>query len=123
MPDPMAARRLIQPLFARKQVAGYADLMAEEAAAVARRWESAARDGAGVDAHAEMVRLTLRVVGRSIFRNEVERAIAVLDSAFPVLNRHTFRPGNVTGGHAGVLADAGQQAGGASPASAVQRRR
>jgi hypothetical protein len=48
-----------------------------------------------------MVRLTLRVVGRSIFCNEVERAIAVLDSAFPVLNRHTFRPGNVTGGHRG----------------------
>ena len=84
-------RRLIQPLFARKQVAGYADLMAEEAAAVARRWESAARDGAGVDAHAEMVRLTLRVVGRSIFGDDVERAVAVLDSAFPVLNRHTFR--------------------------------
>ena len=91
MPDPMAARRLIQPLFTRKQVEGYADLMAREAGAVARRWESAARDGADVDAHAEMVRLTLRVVGRSIFGNEVERAIAVLDSAFPVLNRHTFR--------------------------------
>ena len=84
-------RRLIQPLFTRKQIAGYADLMAEEAAAVARQWESAARAGAGVDAHAEMVRLTLRVVGRSIFGDQVEPAVAVLDSAFPVLNHHTFR--------------------------------
>ena len=84
-------RRLIQPLFTRKQIAGYANLMAGEAAAVARRWESAARDGAGVDAHAEMVRLTLRVVGRSIFGDEVEPAVAVLNSAFPVLNRYTFR--------------------------------
>ena len=84
-------RRLIQPLFTRKQIASYADLMAEEAAAVARRWESAAHDGAGVNAHAEMVRLTLRVVGRSIFGDDVEEAVTVLDSAFPVLNRHTFR--------------------------------
>ena len=38
-----------------------------------------------------MVRLTLRVVGRSIFGDEVEPAVAVLGSAFPVLNRHTFR--------------------------------
>ena len=38
-----------------------------------------------------MVRLTLRVVGRSIFGDQVEPAVAVLDSAFPVLNHHTFR--------------------------------
>jgi len=84
-------RRLIQPLFTRKQIAGYADLMAQEAAAVARRWESAARVGAGIDAHAEMVRLTLRVVGRTIFGDEVEPAVPVLGSAFPVLTRHTIR--------------------------------
>ena len=84
-------RRLIQPLFTRKQIASYADLMAEEAAAVVARWERATRNGGGVDANAEMVRLTLRVVGRSIFGDDVERAVAVLDSAFPVLNRRTFR--------------------------------
>jgi cytochrome P450 len=84
-------RRLIQPLFTRKQIAGYADLMGEEAAQVAGRWERAARDGGRVDANAEMVRLTLRVVGRSIFGDDVERAVPVLNSAFPVLNRRTFR--------------------------------
>lgn len=84
-------RRLVQPLFTRKQIASYAELMAEEAAAVARRWRRAARAGESVDANAEMVRLTLRVVGRSIFGEDVERAVAVLDSAFPVLNRATFR--------------------------------
>ena len=84
-------RRLIQPLFTRKQIAGYAELMAEEAAAAAERWQRATDDGARVDAHAEMVRLTLRVVGRSIFGDDVERAIPVLDSAFPVLNHRTFQ--------------------------------
>lgn len=84
-------RRLIQPLFTRRQIASYADLMAEEAAAVASRWESAAADGRSADANDEMVRLTLRVVGRSIFGDDVERAVEVLDSAFPVINRRTFR--------------------------------
>jgi cytochrome P450 len=84
-------RRLVQPLFTRRQVATYSALMAEEAAAVAGRWGHAARDGGGVDANAEMVRLALRVVGRAIFGDDVGRAGEVLDSAFPVLNRHAFR--------------------------------
>jgi cytochrome P450 len=84
-------RRLIQPLFTRRRIAAYSELMVQEADAVVERWEGATRDGGVVDANAEMVRLTLRVVGRAIFGDDVERAGAVLDSAFPVLNRHTFR--------------------------------
>jgi len=84
-------RRLVQPLFTRKQIAAYSELMVEEAAALADRWNRATRDGGHVDANAEMVRLALRVVGRAIFGDDVTRAADVLDSAFPVLNRHTFR--------------------------------
>jgi cytochrome P450 len=81
-------RRLTQPLFTRKTVASYSDLMAEEAALLADRWS---RNGSGVDANAEMVRLTLRVVGRAIFGDDVQRTADVLDWAFPVLNRRMFR--------------------------------
>jgi cytochrome P450 len=84
-------RRLVQPLFTRRQIATYAELMAEEAGAAAGRWDRATRNGGIVDANAEMVRLALRVVGRAIFGDDVARAGAVLDSAFPVLNRYTFR--------------------------------
>jgi cytochrome P450 len=84
-------RRLIQPLFTRKQVAGYAGLMAEEAALVADRWERARRNDRGVDANSEMVGLALRVVGRALFGEDVGRARGVLDPAFAVLGRHTFR--------------------------------
>jgi cytochrome P450 len=85
-------RRLIQPLFTRRQIATYTGLMAEEADAVAERWAAAAaRNGGTVDANAEMVRLTLRVVGRSIFGDEVDEAGDVLDSVFAQLNRHTFK--------------------------------
>jgi cytochrome P450 len=81
-------RRLIQPLFTRKAIAGYADLMTEEAVAVADRWERTAGE---VDANADMVDLTLRVVGRAIFGGDVDRAAEVVDWAFPVLNGWTFR--------------------------------
>jgi cytochrome P450 len=85
-------RRLVQPLFTRKQVAAYAELMAEEASSVADRWDHATRAGEDtVDANAAMVRLALRVVGRAIFGDDVAKTSHVLDSAFPVLNRHTFR--------------------------------
>ena len=84
-------RRLVQPLFTGKQVAAYSELMLEEAAAVAGRSDRAARNGGAVDANAEMVRLALRVVGRAIVGDDVARAGDVLDSAFPVLNRHTSR--------------------------------
>jgi cytochrome P450 len=84
-------RRLVQPLFTRRQIATYAELMAEEASAAAGRWDRATRNGGIVDANAEMVRLALRVVGRAIFGDDVARAGVVLDSAFPVLNRYTFR--------------------------------
>jgi cytochrome P450 len=84
-------RRLIQPLFTRKQIASYAEMMAEEAAAVAGRWERAGRNGGVVDVNSEMVRLALRVVGRAIFGDDVSRAGDVLDSAFAVLGRHTVR--------------------------------
>jgi cytochrome P450 len=52
-------RRLVQPLFTRKQIAAYAELMAEEATAVAGRWARARREGAHVHANADMVRLAL----------------------------------------------------------------
>lgn len=84
-------RRLIQPLFTRSQVASYAEVVTEEATAVARRWERAARDASAVDANAEMVELALRVVGRAIFGDDVAKASAVLDSAFPILNHRIMR--------------------------------
>ncbi len=84
-------RRLIQPLFTRREIATYSALMAEEAAAVAERWDRARRNGGSVDANADMVGLALRVVGRAIFGDDLAKASDVLDQAFPVLNRHTFR--------------------------------
>jgi cytochrome P450 len=84
-------RRLIQPLFTRKRIATYATLMAEEAANTADRWARCGSQRGTVDVHAEMTRLTLRVVGRAIFGRDVEHATDVIQRTFPVLTRHTFR--------------------------------
>jgi cytochrome P450 len=84
-------RRLIQPLFTRKQIATYATLMAEEAARTSDRWDRAAGHGGTVDVHSEMLRLTLRVAGRAIFGADVEQATDVIRRTFPVLTRHMLR--------------------------------
>jgi len=75
-------RRFIQPLFTRRRIAGYADAMAAEAHAVSARLGAAGRR---VDLHAEMSRVTLRIVGRLLFGADVERAIPVVGRSFPVL--------------------------------------
>jgi cytochrome P450 len=84
-------RRLIQPLFTRKQIATYATLMAQEAGRTADRWDRTAGQRVTVDAHSEMIRLTLRVVGRAIFGDDVEHATHVIRRTFPVLTRHVLR--------------------------------
>jgi cytochrome P450 len=84
-------RRVIQPLFTRRAIAGYSTLMGEEASLAAERWTSGGRVVPRVDAHAEMTRLTLRVVGRAIFGDDVDEAREVLRSAFPMVTRWAFR--------------------------------
>jgi cytochrome P450 len=80
-------RRLIQPLFTPRQVASYASIMAEETAALLDRWPSRGV----VDAHGEMIHLTLRVVGGSIFGDDLDEAERVLRWAFPIVTVQTQR--------------------------------
>lgn len=81
-------RRLIQPAFHRQRIAAYADVMADCAVKMTHRW----RDGATVDIAREMMRLTLAVVGKTLFDAEVEsdaddvgRALADLMDLFELL--------------------------------------
>ena len=60
-------RRMMAPLFAHKRIAGYADVMAERAA----KWaDSLARAGTADVADA-MMRLTLEIVGKTLFDTEL----------------------------------------------------
>jgi cytochrome P450 len=81
-------RRFIQPLFTRKRIAGYAERMGAEAESLSAHLHAAARGGRPVDLHAEMSRVTLRIVGRLLFGADVERAVPVVAYAFPVLGEY-----------------------------------
>jgi cytochrome P450 len=61
-------RRLSQPAFHRARIATYADVMIDHAARMSERW----RDGDTLDIAEEMMRLTLGIVGKTLFDADVE---------------------------------------------------
>jgi cytochrome P450 len=80
-------RRLLQPLFTRARVALHADSIAEEAVSLGERWARRVT----VDAHAEALRLSVRVAGRTLFDQDLDWAAEPLGRAYPVVSRYTFR--------------------------------
>ncbi|HEY1696894.1 MAG TPA: cytochrome P450 [Polyangiaceae bacterium] len=60
-------RRLAQPAFHRERIAAYAKTMVELTRAAADRW----REGEVRDAHADMMELTLAIVGKTLFGAEL----------------------------------------------------
>jgi cytochrome P450 len=74
-------RRLAQPAFHRARIASYADTMVKYADRLQAEW----KDGEERDIHAEMMRLTLQIVAKTLFdadvdqdAKEVGRALAAL---------------------------------------------
>jgi cytochrome P450 len=61
-------RRMIQPIFHHARLEAYAPVMIEHADRTADRW----RDAQVIDAHGEMTRLTLSIVGKALFGTDVE---------------------------------------------------
>jgi len=81
--DHLRQRRLIQPAFHKERIASYATAMTEYADRVQARWA----DGATLDVAEDMMRLTLGVVGRTLFDADVEsQARNVGDALTSVLN-------------------------------------
>src|SRR6202795_3212376 len=62
-------RRLAQPAFHRARIAGYASTMVEYTEWLLQEWQ----DGEERDIHKEMMRLTLQIVGKTLFDADVER--------------------------------------------------
>jgi cytochrome P450 len=61
-------RRLVQPAFHRERLAGYAAVMSKCALRMRERWQ----DGATLEVSDEMMRLTMSVVGRTLFSADVD---------------------------------------------------
>ncbi len=70
-------RRLMAPAFHRDRIAAFADLMVDYAARMRGSW----RDGATLDVSREMNRLTLSIVGQTLFGVDVESQAAAVGEA------------------------------------------
>ncbi|HXG88865.1 MAG TPA: cytochrome P450 [Vicinamibacterales bacterium] len=70
-------RRLLQPAFHRDRIADYAQTMVDRAAAMGERWKT----GEQFDVSKEMMRLTLAIVGKTLFDKDVESRADVVGKA------------------------------------------
>ncbi|MFD5142053.1 cytochrome P450 [Streptomyces sp. NPDC058401] len=89
--DYLRQRRLVQPLFTKRRVDGYADAVATETAATLAAWEAA--PGGVVDVADEMMTLALRAVARILFGTDVDATADVVDRSFPVITAYVMRRG------------------------------
>ncbi|MBT2542553.1 cytochrome P450 [Streptomyces sp. ISL-44] len=89
--DYLRQRRLVQPLFTRRRVDGYAGAVAAETEAAVASWERAP-DGV-VDVADQMMHLALRAVARILFGTDVEATVDVVDRCFPVITEYVLRRG------------------------------
>lgn len=89
--DYLRQRRLVQPLFTRRRVDGYAGAVAAETEAVIAAWGEAL-DGV-VDVSDEMMHLALRAVARILFGTDVEATADVVARCFPVITDYVLRRG------------------------------
>jgi cytochrome P450 len=74
-------RRLAQPAFHRARIAGLVDTMVAATAERLARWAEPAAGGAVIDVAAEMSELTLTVVGRTLFGQDLSADAAVAGRA------------------------------------------
>ncbi|MCB5165528.1 cytochrome P450 [Streptomyces bambusae] len=92
--DYLRQRRLVQPLFTRRRVDGYAAAVAEETARVLDAWPGlTGPDGGIVDVGGQMMGLALRTVARILFGADVDAAADVVDRSFPQITEYTIRRG------------------------------
>ncbi|MCW3060171.1 MAG: Cytochrome [Capsulimonas sp.] len=79
-------RRMMQPAFHRQRIAEYGRVMASEAERASEWWQ----DGATVDVATEMMRLTLGIVGKTLFgadvENEADEISGALDEAIQMFH-------------------------------------
>jgi cytochrome P450 len=77
-------RRLAQPAFHRARIAAYAETMVRLAERMLEGW----RDGESRDVHAEMMRLTLQIVSKTLFDADVDADVQEVNRALEAIMEH-----------------------------------
>jgi len=88
-------RRLAQPAFHRQRLAGFVTTMTDATASLLDRWADRARRGDVFDVAADMSRLTLDIVGRTLFSRPLDDAAdevgRALVEVLELMNERTLR--------------------------------
>jgi cytochrome P450 len=84
-------RRLMQPAFQHQQIAGFAPIVTELAGAVLESWRAPERRGEPIDIGGEMTHLTLGIVGRTLFGDEIRHGSDRVSTAISTALEHTAR--------------------------------
>lgn len=82
-------RRLAQPAFHRQRLAAFAEIMIDSTEAMLDNWQSFAERGAPVEVDAEMLRLVLSIVGKTLFSRDLSDEADTMNQSFEIIRRHT----------------------------------
>jgi cytochrome P450 len=83
-------RRLIQPAFHRERLAQLAERIVGFTQQTAGQWEQRAAAGDPVDVSEEMMRLTLKIVVKSMFSEEISNRLDELSHAFDIAQHFIY---------------------------------
>ena len=85
-------RKMIQPAFHRRVIAGYVERMQVANARLAAKWEAAARAGMPVNVTQDMSQVTLEIILRALFGDDLDRLVTSRpDNPFALLTEETGR--------------------------------
>jgi cytochrome P450 len=79
-------RRLIQPAFHKARLRSFGELITETTLEMLDRWKQRERPDQPLDVTAEMMRLTLSIVGKALFSQDLSREASIVGEAFSVAN-------------------------------------
>jgi cytochrome P450 len=84
-------RRLAQPAFHRQHIAGFTKMMTDATEAMLDGWQKYERGGRPLDVVSEMKRLTLRLVGLTLFGTELGDGMRTISRALEIARAHFMR--------------------------------
>lgn len=86
-------RRIMNPAFHHKRVAGFADLMVEEAAKTMAGWRAAIGRKTPIDLMADMMGVTLRIITATMFGSDIGERTADIHHRLTLIQNLAGRPG------------------------------
>lgn len=84
----LAHRRLMQPAFHRQRLEGYGSVIVDATAAMLDRWQAASAASQPIDVDADMMQLTLEIVGKTLFNLDLRHEAPQMTHAVLALLEH-----------------------------------